>query len=323
MALIHQEEYPIPQEPEKSNLGMPGSGAPTQETAEQYDVPLADTRLQSTTVSEGIQPPEIESFPPVTTPNHSSRRGLAIGAGVAAVALSAAAFFGLTGGGEKEQATQEVSAEAPLDASISNNSSPTSIEANDTRTAAENRSEVEQPGNYELISPQEAALLEKLSAYNYPNHIRGGYVAKEGTEKAMFAAVATDLMATINTHDFDGSARLFGYEHFEDLSDSASDRATIEGLDAFYAPDMNNIRTTACQPEGDDLSCRGYMSAFLFDRTMDPNSPRTLEYINDPVFEGQPTTAGQVYFEITYRMNKADGILEDLQWFIHFDEPRL
>ena len=110
MALMHHEGQSVPPDQEKTNLEMPGSGAPTQETAEQQNVPELDTSIQSTTVVDAVQAPEVAPFPPVPTQETKSRRGIIIGSTVAALGLAAGAFLGLSGSSDSDRREQPVAA---------------------------------------------------------------------------------------------------------------------------------------------------------------------------------------------------------------------
>lgn len=100
-------EHSVPQEPRKDKLEMLGSGAPTQETTEQMNVPEADTSLQSTTVVDAVQAPELAPFPDSTTPDRRGRRGLMIGLVSGAAALAGAVGL-MMGGSSEDKPSSEV-----------------------------------------------------------------------------------------------------------------------------------------------------------------------------------------------------------------------
>ncbi len=101
-----------------NNQELLDSSAPTQETAEQHDVPDQDTRYESTTVTQPVQPPELAPKPVSTTLERGgSPIAKKIAVGIFGVVAAGASIFGVTKlqGGEEASRTITESAEQPTE----------------------------------------------------------------------------------------------------------------------------------------------------------------------------------------------------------------
>jgi len=323
-----------------------------------YELPVHDfdnTTLQEAVDKELIAVPEdvtaLTDAAPATQPlpeaytytdsPRRSRRLLMIGGGVAAIAGAIGLAIGMGGSSSNDKQSDDLTVPSDDPGWMTDDEMMAEYRAEQERAGtattvapAENIDPVETEespasvpeasgdvvGRYQYISAQEGDLLHALKDYNYPDRIRGGYDAAVGKEEDTFFAVGRDMAATINTRDY---AAFDSYFVTPGTVKGGQFQETADEFDAFYAPDSEFIRQVSCTDNGGTRSCTGYLMMYPFHRDKDVNDRDTQERINNPTYEGQPTTAGEVYLELRYTINKSDNRLSDFYYYIHFDEPDL